>query len=271
MESVPVTRFDGENPEGGRWQGAATTDYLEGNSRSGNAASGRHTGFAARMGLRGQAPQQRDPMKKIAALLLTLILTSLSLALSLVVSFTLYTAYVDYRYGGPAFASVLPTEGKTVFSNLRIYNATPEERRELIRSFERIDFPLHSLSVKAVVVEGLKGADGMFDPITGKIYLQRGTDIGGTLAHEIGHVVEVSRLNRPLRNAYENLRDLPKNAEWGGVYRKGSEWQSKASEDFAEVFSFLFSPQPPGAVVATRYGSIANPQELRLFYLSLVD
>lgn len=207
-------------------------------------------------------------LQKVVTFLLTVFLTALSLTASLIISYGLYSAFTSYKLGG-GLASLSVT--KTTYENLFVHNATLEDKEDIVHAFQGIEYPTEEFQVNVVIVDGLRGADGMFDPLTRKIYLQRGKDFRYTLAHEIGHLLEVTQTDRGSRELYAQLRGLPPDAEWGGAYRGGSDWRSKASEDFAEVFANLFVAASNPGDIGTYYGIVDNEPKLRQYFLSLLD
>ena len=209
-------------------------------------------------------PAGRTLVRAIAALVGAAVLPTYGILL-------LYSLAIDYSYAGRwAGADLVPFFRS---GGISVYNASPKETSHLISAFERISYPLpERLSPVVVLADRLPpGVEGVFDTVTQRIYLRRHSDLGQTLAHEIGHLIENRLLTDEGRNQYEQLRGLPDWVEWGGAYRQSGDWERKASEDFAEVFAQLFSPDALFYDdVRTVFGQVDNPDELRDLYLSLL-
>lgn len=209
--------------------------------------------------------------------LLGLVLMSTALIvlvlLAFVVSYYAYEGMLDHRMLGWVDPDTLIgwQAADPNHPNLRIINATSKEQEELLRAYENIDYPLADLRISVALSDSLTEAEGLFDVPTRRIYIRRGADYNYTLAHELGHLLDVETLSPGKQQEYSALRRLLLSDDWEGSYLKSQGWEIKPSEDFAEVFARLFNAELSSDNVRTAQGPITNPDELRRFYLGLVE
>jgi hypothetical protein len=79
------------------------------------------------------------------------------------------------------------------------------------------------------------------------------------LAHEVGHMFDCVYLDDSARAEFLALRGFPAGTDWRS---ESSDWASRPSEDFAEVYAAFAAPSS-GMPIATNVGRTSNPEQIK--------
>lgn len=184
-----------------------------------------------------------------------------TLAVVAVIAIPLGRAALDWYTHGqveplpPATAAKLP--------DLRIMGATAAEEAAVKRAAAQMRYPVDPRAVTFIVTDQVisgPGSTGEYIPLLQVIRLQRSTvDDDGmaltwTVAHEVGHYVDQSRMDDAARQHFEQLRGIPPSTNWFSTDRP---WDARPSEDFAEVFAAVSLPWLPHSP-STRWGPVRH-------------
>lgn len=109
---------------------------------------------------------------------------------------------------------------------------------------------------------------GMTFPARDIVYFNAGLispdEVDNTIFHEWGHILSYSCLSNNEREEYMELRGILEGTPWDDK----SNYMASVEEDFCEVFSAVFGNT--GWEGYTIYGAVADPDQMKQFFLEIV-
>ena len=173
------------------------------------------------------------------------------LALACVVLALLPPAIISYANRGTVdLDAFLPhtAVSSTSPSALARIEGTPAEQDAVRRALDQLVWPIDpkSFTIKIVPHADLKDDPGMYLSGESVILIDADVaddpirqDLARVLAHEIGHAVEVTRMDDAARAEFMSLRGFDSTTDWRD---QDAPWSARPQEDFAEVFAAIDSP-----------------------------
>jgi hypothetical protein len=146
---------------------------------------------------------------------------------------------------------------------------TPEQQDAVRRAFDDIVWPVDPSGFTVVVTSASNlppNAAGTYlfpdniislsEDVVNDPNRQQLTQV---LAHEVGHMFDCVYLDDSARAQFLALRGFPAGTDWRS---ESSEWASRPSEDFAEVYAAFAAPSS-GMPIATNMGRTNNPEQIQ--------
>ena len=195
----------------------------------------------------------------------------IALAIGVVLLTLVAFGLTDIASGGDfSFTSLVP-RAQAAASNADelVVEGSPEAQAAVRHAFSTLKYPIDTSGFKVVVTDPKNlAADtcGLYVGPQNIIYVSSdevvsadGVALSHVLAHEIGHMIDATYFDETSRREFMRLRGFAAGTSWADPT---ADWNMRPSEDFAEVYAALDTPNSPFPI-ATYAGPLTNAASLQ--------